>query len=85
RWSPAMVPRLIRQLQQVEELIHRRIRADGPTPTLHRALERLFLAQASAMGAREMLLSAIQEEMNGTLRSSKSSALKLHYTELSQQ
>lgn len=85
RLSPAMVPRLIRQLQQVEELIHRRIRADGPTPTLHRALERLFLAQASAMGAREMLLSAIQEEMNGTLRSSKSSALKLHYTELSQQ
>jgi alkylation response protein AidB-like acyl-CoA dehydrogenase len=37
------------------------------------------------MGAREMLLSAIREEMEGTLRSSKSSALKLHGTELSQE
>ncbi len=85
RLSPAMVPRLLRQLQQVEALIHRRTREAGPTPSLHAALERLFLAEASAMGAREMLLSAIQEEMNGTLRSSKSSALKLHCTELSQQ
>lgn len=85
RLSPAMVPRLIRQLEQVEALIMRRLAREGPSPSLHRALERLFLARASAMGAREMLLSAIREEMDGTLRSSKSSALKLHGTELSQE
>jgi alkylation response protein AidB-like acyl-CoA dehydrogenase len=85
RLSPAMVPRLIRQLEQVEALIVHRLREQGPSPSLHRALERLFLARASAMGAREMLLSAIREEMEGTLRSSKSSALKLHGTELSQE
>jgi alkylation response protein AidB-like acyl-CoA dehydrogenase len=84
RLSPAMVPRLLRQLQQVEELIQLRVKKFGVTPNLNTALERLYLAQASAIGAREMLLSAIQEEMNGTLRSSKSSALKLHCTELSQ-
>ena len=84
RLSPAMVPRLIRQLEQVEALIMQRLAEQGPSPSLHQALERLFLARASAMGAREMLLSAIHEEMKGTLRSSKSSALKLHGTELSQ-
>jgi alkylation response protein AidB-like acyl-CoA dehydrogenase len=85
RLSPATVPRLARQLQQVEELIQNRLREQGAQPSLHSALERLFVAKASAMGAREMLLSAIQEEMNGTLQSSKSSALKLHCSELSQQ
>ena len=54
-------------------------------PSIHSLQERLFLAQASAKAAREMLLSAIQEEMRGTLASSKSSALKLHASELSQQ
>ena len=42
---------------------------------------------AGAVGdvaARQMLLSAIQEEMHGTLASSKSSALKLYASELSQ-
>jgi alkylation response protein AidB-like acyl-CoA dehydrogenase len=48
-------------------------------------LERLYLAQAGVKGAREMLLSAIQEEMQGTLAASKSSALKLYCSELSQQ
>ena len=48
------------------------------------ALKRLYLAKASAQGAREMLLSAINEEIQGTLQSSKSSALKLHSSELSQ-
>ena len=85
RLSPATVPRLLRQLQQVEDLIHERIRQQGATPSLHQALGRLFVAQASAQGAKEMLLSAITEEMHGTLRSSKSSALKLHCSELSQQ
>lgn len=84
RLSPAMVPRLLRQLQQVKELIEARIAQEGATPSLMSALERLFLAQGSAMGAREMLMSAISEERKGTLRSSKSSALKLHGTELSQ-
>ncbi len=85
RLSPATVPRLLRQLEQVEDLIRERIRQQGATPSLHAAMGRLFLAQASAQGAKEMLLSAIHEEMNGTLRSSKSSALKLHCSELSQQ
>ncbi|MFM6996125.1 MAG: acyl-CoA dehydrogenase family protein [Limnohabitans sp.] len=85
RLSPASVPRLLRQLQQLEVLIGERLRAQGGTPSLLSALDRLYTAQASAMGAREMLLSAIQEEMAGTLRSSKSSALKLHSSELAQQ
>ncbi|MET4577094.1 acyl-CoA dehydrogenase family protein [Ottowia thiooxydans] len=84
RLSPATVPRLARQLEQVSELIQERIRAEGATPHLLSALKRLYHAQGSALGAREMLLSAIQEEMNGTLAASKSSALKLHCSELSQ-
>jgi alkylation response protein AidB-like acyl-CoA dehydrogenase len=85
RLSPATVPRLARQLEQVEQMLRGRLREKGPSPSLHGMLERLFLAQASAHGAREMLLSAIQEEMAGTLRSAKSSALKLHCSELAQQ
>ncbi|MFT3821953.1 MAG: acyl-CoA dehydrogenase family protein [Rubrivivax sp.] len=85
RLSPATVPRLARQLEQVSEMIQARIRAEGATPSLHAALQRLYQAQGSALGAREMLLSAIQEEMNGTLAASKSSALKLHCSELSQE
>lgn len=85
RLSPATVPRLARQLEQVSELIQDRIRAVGASPSMYMSLQRLYQAQASAMGAREMLLSAIQEEMNGTLAASKSSALKLHCSELSQE
>ena len=85
RLSPAMVPRLLRQLQQVETLIRSKVKESGATPTLLSAISRLLNAKASAMGAKEMLMSAITEEMSGTLRSSKSSALKLHCTELSQQ
>jgi hypothetical protein len=84
RLSPASVPRLIRQLQEVEKLVRQRLGEQGPSPSLHRALERLFVAKASAQGAREMLLSAINEEILGTLQSSKSSALKLHSSELAQ-
>ena len=85
RLSPTTVPRLIRQLQEVEKLVLQRLREQGRTPSLLSALERLFLAKASAEGAREMLLSAIREEIAGTLQSSKSSALKLHCSELSQE
>ena len=85
RLSPAMVPRLLRQLQQVETLIRSKVKESGATPTLLSAISRLLNAKASAMGAKEMLMSAITEEMSGTLRSSKSSALKFHCTELSQQ
>jgi alkylation response protein AidB-like acyl-CoA dehydrogenase len=85
RLSPATVPRLARQLEQVEQMLRERLAADGPSPSLHGLLERLFLAQASAHGAREMLLGAIQEEMAGTLAAAKSSALKLHCSELAQQ
>ncbi|MET1117207.1 MAG: acyl-CoA dehydrogenase family protein [Comamonas sp.] len=85
RLSPAPVPRLARQLEQVAELLARKMQAHPGLPSIHALQERLFLAQASTRGARQMLLSAIQEEMRGTLASSKSSALKLHTSELSQQ
>jgi alkylation response protein AidB-like acyl-CoA dehydrogenase len=85
RLSPATVPRLMRQLEQVEALLLQRLQEQGRAPSLLGALERMFMAKASAQGAREMLLSAIDEEMQGTLLSSKSSALKLHCSELSQQ
>ncbi|MEG1769924.1 MAG: acyl-CoA dehydrogenase family protein [Comamonas sp.] len=85
RLSPATVPRLARQLEQVAELLARKMQAHPGLPSIHALQERLFLAQASTRGARQMLLSAIQEEMQGTLASSKSSALKLHTSELSQQ
>ncbi len=85
RLSPATVPRLARQLEQVAELLAEKMKANPGLPSIHALQERLFLAQASAKGSRQMLLSAIQEEMQGTLASSKSSALKLHTSELSQQ
>ena len=85
RLSPATVPRLARQLEQVAELLAQKMQAHPGLPSIHALQERLFLAQASTRGARQMLLSAIQEEMQGTLASSKSSALKLHTSELSQQ
>ncbi|MDP9928981.1 acyl-CoA dehydrogenase family protein [Variovorax paradoxus] len=86
RLSPATVPRLARLAEQVEELLMARRGADpAASPSFHVLLERLYLAQAGVKGAREMLLSAIQEEMQGTLAASKSSALKLFCSELSQQ
>ncbi len=84
RLSPATVPRLIRQLDEVEALVRQRLKEQGSTPSLMDAFKRLLLAKASAQGAREMLLSAIHEEIQGTLQSAKSSALKLHCSELSQ-
>jgi alkylation response protein AidB-like acyl-CoA dehydrogenase len=84
RLSPATVPRLARLAQQVADLLQERGRTTGGA-SQHVLLEQLFLAQAGVMGAREMLLSAIQEEMQGTLAASKSSALKLYCSELSQQ
>jgi alkylation response protein AidB-like acyl-CoA dehydrogenase len=85
RLSPATVPRLARLGEQVEQLLH--VRADNrpASASQHVLLERLYLAQASIKGAREMLISAIQEEMQGTLAASKSSALKLFCSELSRQ
>lgn len=84
RLSPATVPRLFRLLEHVSELLAAKMKFSPGLPSIHSLQERLFLAQASAKAAREMLLSAIQEEMRGTLASSKSSALKLHASELSQ-
>ncbi|MBS0340157.1 MAG: acyl-CoA dehydrogenase family protein [Proteobacteria bacterium] len=84
RLSPATVPRLARLADQVAQLLAERGRAStGASQNVLQ--EHLYLAQAGVMGAREMLLSAIQEEMHGTLAASKSSALKLYCSELSQQ
>ncbi len=77
RLAPAIVTRLTRLLQQVTEAVGG---ADGAGPYA----ERLLLAEAEVRGAREMLLSAIDEEMRGVLRAAKSSALKLHCSELAQ-
>jgi alkylation response protein AidB-like acyl-CoA dehydrogenase len=85
RLSPSTVPRLARLAEQMEALLQQRRSHSGASPSQHVLLERLYLAQAGVMGAREMLLSAIQEEMHGTLAASKSSALKLYCSELSQQ
>lgn len=84
RLSPATVPRLERLVAQIEELLRERGRTDQGA-SQHVLMERLFVAQAAVKGAKEMLLSAIDEEMRGTLASSKSSALKLFGSELAQQ
>ena len=84
RLSPATVPRLARQLEQVSDLVAQKMTSSPGLPSIHSLQERLFNAQASVMAARQMLLSAIQEEIHGTLASSKSSALKLYASELSQ-
>jgi alkylation response protein AidB-like acyl-CoA dehydrogenase len=84
RLSPATVPRLFRQLDHVSGLLVAKMKVNPDAPSIHSLQERLFVAQASAKAARQMLLSAIQEEMHGTLASSKSSALKLYASELSQ-
>ena len=77
------MPRLARLLEQVGELLEAEERADA-TRDLQGLTERLLFAQAEVRAAREMLQSAIDEEMRGTLRSTKSSALKLHASEVSQ-
>ena len=74
RLAPAIVVRLERLLQQVAAQVQGQ--ADFA--------ERLLLAEAEVRAARELLLSAIDDEMNGRLRASKSSALKLHCSELAQ-
>ncbi len=84
RLSPATVPRLFRHLDHVSDLLAAKMKINPDSPSIHSLQQRLFVAQASAKAARQMLLSAIQEEMRGTLASSKSSALKLYASELSQ-
>ena len=46
--------------------------------------ERLLLAEADVRAARELLISAIDEETRGQLRAAKSSALKLHCSDVAQ-
>ncbi|MBP6900272.1 MAG: acyl-CoA dehydrogenase family protein [Burkholderiaceae bacterium] len=74
RLAPAIVLRLERLLQQVAAQVQ------GQAAFA----ERLLLAEAEVRAARELLLSAIDDEMNGRLRAAKSSALKLHCSELAQ-
>ncbi len=78
RLAPAIVVRLERLLQQVAAQVQSAPRGAGPFA------ERLLLAEAEVRAARELLLSAIDDEMNGRLRAAKSSALKLHCSELTQ-
>lgn len=74
RLAPAIVLRLARLLQQVAAQVQQQPRFS----------ERLLLAEAEVRAARELLLSAIDDEMRGRLRAAKSSALKLHCSELAQ-
>jgi alkylation response protein AidB-like acyl-CoA dehydrogenase len=78
RLAPAIVLRLDRLLQQV------RAQVAAVAAPAHAYAERLLLAEAEVRAARELLLSAIDDEMNGRLRAAKSSALKLHCSELAQ-
>jgi alkylation response protein AidB-like acyl-CoA dehydrogenase len=78
RLAPAIVVRLDRLLQQVVAQV-----AAAAVPA-HAFAERLLLAEAEVRAARELLLSAIDDEMNGRLQAAKSSALKLHCSELAQ-
>ncbi len=85
RLAPANFVRLERLVQQVAEQV-RAEAAHAPSPAifLARFSERLLLAEAEVRAARELLLSAIDDELRGALRSAKSSALKLHCSELAQ-
>jgi alkylation response protein AidB-like acyl-CoA dehydrogenase len=80
RLAPAIVTRLSRLLQQVAEAVQ----APSPHGPDNDHAERLLMAEAEVRGAREMLVSAIAEEARGVLRPAKSSALKLHCSELAQ-
>ena len=84
RLAPAIVVRLERLLQQVDDQVQAEA-ARGERPGLAQAFaERLLLAEADMRAARELLLSAIDDEMHGRLLAAKSSALKLHCSELAQ-
>ncbi|HSV83663.1 MAG TPA: acyl-CoA dehydrogenase family protein [Ramlibacter sp.] len=84
RLSPATVPRLARLLDQVGELAAAEQARHAATRDLSSLAERLLTAQAEVRAASEMLLSAIDEEMRGSLRAAKASALKLYCSELGQ-
>jgi alkylation response protein AidB-like acyl-CoA dehydrogenase len=85
RLAPAIVLRLTPLLKQVAEQVAAAAALPGAPAGLAQAFEeRLLLAEADVRGARELLLSAIDEETRGQLRAAKSSALKLHCSELAQ-
>ena len=79
------MPRLLRHVQQVTQLVQDKIKEKGASPSLLKALDRLLEVEAGAYGTREILLSAIREDMAGTLQSSKSSALKMACSKQSQE
>ncbi len=85
RLAPANFVRLGRLVQHVAAQVDAQA-ARAPSPAAYRARfsERLLLAEAEVRAARELLLSAIDDELAGSLRSAKSSALKLHCSELAQ-
>ncbi len=84
RLAPAIVLRLERLLQRVAAQVETEAKRSG-NPALAQAFaERLLLAEADVRAGRELLLSAIDDDMRGSLRAAKSSALKLHCSELAQ-
>jgi alkylation response protein AidB-like acyl-CoA dehydrogenase len=81
RLAPALFVRTERLLEQVTEQV---LKATGQRGGVNPFHERLMLAEIEVRAARELLLSAIDEEMHGRLRAAKSSALKLYSSELTQ-
>ncbi len=84
RLAPAIVLRLQPLLKQVAAQVARSSTQGGNPAAAQAVAERLLLAEADLRAARELLLSAIDDEMHGRLRAAKSSALKLHCSELAQ-
>ncbi len=84
RLAPAIVVRLERLLQQVRAQVLAEAERSGRAGLAKAFDERLLLAEAEMRAASGLLLSAIDDDMNGRLRAAKSSALKLHCSELAQ-
>lgn len=84
RMNPHHVPRLTRLLQHVQRLTEERFVHDADQRARHAFDGRIFLAEAELLGARELVLDAIDDVMNGRPLGPKPSALKLKVSDLAQ-
>ena len=84
RMNPHHVPRLTRLLQHLEQLVHERFARSEDERARHAFEARIVLIEAELLGARELVLDAIDDVMNARPLGSKPSALKLKVSELAQ-
>lgn len=84
RMNPHHVPRLARLLQHIEALVEARFAARPDARSRYAFESRILLAEAELLGARELVLDAIDDAMNARPLGSKPSALKLKVSELAQ-